>query len=84
MIQKLICNNNAGVELFCIIMLHAAQALHVPTVSLAFHSFCDATKAQERDSVTATAMLHQQQLNKNKDLQIAGITEYRLMNSRTG
>jgi len=43
MIQKFICNNKAGVELFCIIMLQVAQAMHLSTVVLAFHSFCDAT-----------------------------------------
>jgi len=32
-----------GIELFCIIVLQAAQALHKPTVSLAFHSVCDST-----------------------------------------
>jgi len=68
MIQKLIYNNKAGVELFCIIMLQATQAMHIPTVSLAFYSFCDATQAQETDNITATAMLHQRQLKKNKDL----------------
>jgi hypothetical protein len=49
-------------------MLQAAQAMHIATVSLAFHNFCDTTSAQETDNITATAMLHQQQLKKNNDL----------------